>query len=114
MRISDWSSDVCSSDLRFVRFANIVARNSGLFCGRSRRPVARLGAFPHRKLRQGRSDAMTGIGQVLIVNFIGLIVAILGLWAGARAIRDVSFVDAIWPLGMVLPDRQSPRLHSSH
>src|SRR3546814_20886949 len=45
---------------------------------------------------------MTGIGQVLIVNFIGLIVAILGLWAGARAIRDVSFVDAFWPLGMVL------------
>src|SRR3546814_4939114 len=45
---------------------------------------------------------MTVIGQVLIVNFIGLIVAILGLWAGARAIRDVSFVDAFWPLGMVL------------
>lgn len=45
---------------------------------------------------------MTGIGQVLTVNFIGLVLAILGLWAGARAIRDVSFVDAFWPLGMVL------------
>src|SRR3546814_18763306 len=45
---------------------------------------------------------MTGIGQVLTVNFIGLIVAIFGLWAGARAIRDVSFVDAFWPFGMVL------------
>src|SRR3546814_11569272 len=45
---------------------------------------------------------MTGIGQVLTGNFIGLIVAIFGLWAGARAIRDVSFVDAFWPFGMVL------------
>ena len=45
---------------------------------------------------------MTGVLQVLAVNFAGLLLVILALWAIARAIRDVSFVDAFWAFGMVL------------
>src|SRR3546814_10097020 len=103
---------------RLTRFPSRAARNFDLFRAGLRRPVARLRAFPHSEVRQGGNSAMTGIGQVLTVNFIGLIVAIFGLWAGARAIRDVSFVDAFWPFGMVLlawgRDRKSTRLNFSH
>src|SRR3546814_12891394 len=87
---------------RLTRFPSRAARNFDLFRAGLRRPVARLRAFPHSEVRQGGKSAMTGIGHVLTVYFIGLIVATLGLWAGARARRDGSFVHAFWPLGMVL------------
>lgn len=45
---------------------------------------------------------MMGIGPMLAINFAGLILVILGLWLIARAIRDVSFIDAFWAFGMVL------------
>lgn len=45
---------------------------------------------------------MTGIGAVLATNFIALLIVILALWVAARAIRDVSFIDAFWAFGMVL------------
>lgn len=45
---------------------------------------------------------MIGVWQVLAVNFVGLSIVVVGLWLGAREIRDVSFVDAFWPFGMVL------------
>ncbi|WP_447760771.1 DUF1295 domain-containing protein [Sphingopyxis panaciterrae] len=45
---------------------------------------------------------MSDATAVLAVNFIGLIVMILFLWRAAVAIRDVSFIDAFWALGMVM------------
>lgn len=44
------------------------------------------------------SDALVLIG----VNFAGLIAVILLLWVLSIALRDVSFIDAFWSLGMVL------------
>lgn len=44
------------------------------------------------------SDVLTMLG----INLAGLIAVILILWAIAVRIRDVSFVDAFWALGMVL------------
>lgn len=44
------------------------------------------------------SDVLTILG----INLAGLIAVILILWAIAVRIRDVSFVDAFWALGMVL------------
>ena len=45
---------------------------------------------------------MSEIAGLLAVNFTGLLAVILLLWAFAATIRDVSFIDAVWPLGMVL------------
>lgn len=39
---------------------------------------------------------------LLAMNFAGLLIAILLLWRAAVAIRDASFIDAFWGLGMVL------------
>ncbi|MBA3940573.1 MAG: hypothetical protein C0520_05130 [Sphingopyxis sp.] len=45
---------------------------------------------------------MTGAVPLLAINFAGLIAVILILWRIAVALRDVSFIDAFWALGMVL------------
>src|SRR3546814_15900963 len=48
MRISDWSSDVCSSDLSCTRSATSTPARSG------RRPAARRSSF--RRWRRARTD----------------------------------------------------------
>ena len=45
---------------------------------------------------------MTGMWEMLAVNFAMLIGVMLLLWAYAVKIRDVSFIDAFWAFGMVL------------
>jgi steroid 5-alpha reductase family enzyme len=45
---------------------------------------------------------MNGLGQILIINYVVLLAAILLLWAYATRIRDVSFIDAFWAFGMVI------------
>src|SRR3546814_20159225 len=52
MRISDWSSDVCSSDLRFVALHNVADRHKpGLQAGRASRLPCR--SAPPALLRKG-------------------------------------------------------------
>lgn len=40
--------------------------------------------------------------HILAINAGILVVVILGLWAISVKIRDVSFIDSFWPLGMVM------------
>ncbi|WP_219894906.1 DUF1295 domain-containing protein [Aquisediminimonas profunda] len=40
--------------------------------------------------------------HILAINAGILVVVILGLWAISVRIRDVSFIDSFWPLGMVM------------
>ncbi|MFO1240062.1 MAG: DUF1295 domain-containing protein [Sphingomonadaceae bacterium] len=40
--------------------------------------------------------------HILAINVGILVVVILGLWAISVKIRDVSFIDSFWPLGMVM------------
>jgi steroid 5-alpha reductase family enzyme len=42
------------------------------------------------------------IEWILIINAILLLVVILSLWLVAVRIRDVSFIDAFWPMGMMM------------
>ncbi len=42
------------------------------------------------------------MAQILAINAILLALAMLALWWVSVRIRDVSFIDAIWPLGMVM------------
>jgi steroid 5-alpha reductase family enzyme len=45
---------------------------------------------------------MTLLLSILALNALALLCVILGLWAIAVRIRDVSFIDAFWAFGMVL------------
>jgi steroid 5-alpha reductase family enzyme len=40
--------------------------------------------------------------SLLITNLLILVVCILGLWGVGLRLRDVSFIDAWWPIGMVV------------
>ncbi len=42
------------------------------------------------------------ISSLLLINFAIIMVAVLILWRVAVNIRDVSFIDAFWPFGMVM------------
>ncbi len=45
---------------------------------------------------------MGTIGTLLLINFALIISVVLLLWLFAVRIRDVSFIDAFWPFGMVM------------
>src|SRR3546814_4297553 len=101
MRISDWSSDVCSSDLLVRYFRNALQR-------RRRGRVIRL------KLERGMPSDLTALlldslteGDAIITEVDGII-----------GIGDVSqLVDCDRPDLKFLPytpDRKSTRLNSSH
>lgn len=42
------------------------------------------------------------IAQILGINAVVLVVLFLGLWRVAVAITDVTFIDSVWPTGMVV------------
>src|SRR3546814_10239896 len=56
MRISDWSSDVCSSDLRVWPAAEEQGSQAGLPCGSHKRPQ-----FCQHPERSGQADACVRI-----------------------------------------------------
>ena len=43
-----------------------------------------------------------GIAQLLIANFIFVLACVLGLWLVSLKLRDVTFMDPFWAIGMVL------------
>src|SRR5262245_6319729 len=45
---------------------------------------------------------MTDIGYLLLVNFAACVLAFLVLWRLSIPGKDPSFVDAWWPIGMVM------------
>ena len=45
---------------------------------------------------------MTALAPMLLINAVALVAAILLLWRYSVKIKDVSFIDAFWPFGMVL------------
>src|SRR3546814_5495418 len=99
MRISDWSSDVCSSDLVFVdiflrtfKIASLVA----LFCALLGYPVAYLLASLPRR----------------IANPL-LILVLLPFWTSAL-VRTAAWAVLLQTNGVVNEDRKSTRLNSSH
>src|SRR3546814_2541116 len=109
MRISDWSSDVCSSDL--ARLAQIIAA-AAIAAGPEAVEIGVVVGLPgHPDLR------IEGVPAIAIVE--GVAGAIL---EDDRAARDCGGKDSIDP-GMLLlarvacaevEDRKSTRLNSSH
>src|SRR3546814_4472247 len=103
MRISDWSSDVCSSDL-IVEAVMLVRDNL---------PPAAAGVgqlFQFLDHRFGRSAQDDMIDQEIIVD-VGRrnILAAVGDDAVEQAELDVDFLQIFMP-----GDRKSTRLNSSH
>lgn len=45
---------------------------------------------------------MTGLLPLLLGNLLLIVVAMSGLWLVALRVRDVSFIDAVWPMAMLL------------
>src|SRR3546814_4079909 len=98
MLISDWSSDVCSSDLRVV-VAGLADDGAGAIARLQDRrgvPVTRLGDIRRRAVRQ-------------LVDVGGVVVAIL---ADSRVIAVAGLVDIREAVAGL--DRKSTRLNSSH
>src|SRR3546814_16323934 len=60
MRISDWSSDVCSSDLRFVRQTTISRTWPDHRCGSGRNPTLRTGRGGRGKSAKQRPGRPAG------------------------------------------------------
>src|SRR3546814_5187965 len=116
MRISDWSSDVCSSDLHRVDLFSKVAREAILLL------LVKIG-FVHRAAGE---PAAAGGGR--LARGVGLDVAVLAVLA--LAVRGGAQVDPLLVAliaqeqrlaavgdedeGVVGEDRKSTRLNSSH
>src|SRR3546814_1293076 len=62
MRISDWSSDVCSSDLRY-RLVRIVAARRPALRRQVRRPAQRRRGYRHRLHRQEPRSEERRVGK---------------------------------------------------
>src|SRR3546814_9962195 len=76
MRISDWSSDVCSSDLR-------IGRRGALEQALGEAEVANLGHGLHQRRVHGRGDGRLGVG----VEMRGRQLAVETFGRGARQLR---------------------------
>src|SRR3546814_14550073 len=69
MRISDWSSDVCSSDLHPERGAALIARMEGELAGLPKPGKGRVAAYYQRR------GYMTGTGTLIdeLMTRVGLV-----------------------------------------
>src|SRR3546814_3086793 len=110
MRISDWSSDVCSSDLLLRPFRRLADRRS-IRSGR----VARRSASPILAAGSKRERVMIVYGSV-VSPFVRKLLGYLGEKGIDFELKGVGIGDpdpgfqAASPLG----DRKSTRLNSSH
>src|SRR3546814_6626607 len=108
MRISDWSSDVCSSDLLRSRFTNALYGHGNVEAGIVMRPgFARQFIFRRFAAMRGRPFLQRGFGmfwrRMLAVNTIGPCCTDEGL---GRFHASIEIKGA--------EDRKSTRLNSSH
>src|SRR3546814_10586722 len=104
MRISDWSSDVCSSDLVWSAPSQIEKYDL-------RRQVQ--GESMYASLRIERQDTVgrAAFGKVNVVSFGA---PVLLLCHFPKMMKEAQWVDvSIW-LQTIMLDRKSTRLNSSH
>src|SRR3546814_9202573 len=102
MRISDWSSDVCSSDLRAIAFVPDFCR-TGIFGGRN---LNVLGNVHDNRTRTTRSGDMKRLVADM-AEFRRVLHQIIMLGAMAGEADRVRFLKGV-------RDRKSNRLNSSH
>src|SRR3546814_6215424 len=101
MRISDWSSDVCSSDLRLVLDGRVDGVERQLLVRIERGQIVEIDAVPHRFGIVEIDLDQLGQRKITLAVARRANLALDGV-AGAQAI----FADLV--------DRKSTRLNSSH
>src|SRR3546814_8607634 len=100
MRISDWSSDVCSSDLHLERFGKMFPADEGTELERALRA---LGALPLVGIVERFDDSMENLAKVLTPYFPDFKTSKVA----ANVSRDINVT-------LEERDRKSTRLNSSH
>src|SRR3546814_6926776 len=107
MRISDWSSDVCSSDLCLTEFTQRVFRSR--VADRRRDPLQQQSerrALPHQQLAPQKVERLNAIG-----SFMDRVQTVVAIQTLDRIVARVAV--ATEHLDREL-DRKSTRLNSSH
>src|SRR3546814_2589011 len=114
MRISDWSSDVCSSDLRLHDIGNTgrsVTEQSMTFSppqGRCTRWLLKAGTDVPDEVRNALIQSLYGTLPIYAGGVINTIAVALLIWW-----RNPQSAFQIW-LALEIVDRKSTRLNSSH
>src|SRR3546814_1347566 len=98
MRISDWSSDVCSSDLQAVLLVDALACTALV-----------VAAVVDAVALQVAADHARGAVAVFVV---ATVVGAVALQVAANHARGLAFADLL--LARLALDRKSTRLNSSH
>src|SRR3546814_6151707 len=121
MRISDWSSDVCSSDLELPTTSTVIRPNTILVALVVGVVVTVLSAIapalratrvrPLAAMREVAVDE-TGASKRRIV--IGAVLVIFGLFSMSPALGEDPSTDVVPGVGLGALDRKSTRLNSSH
>src|SRR3546814_2595692 len=115
MRISDWSSDVCSSDLMYLIFAIVAGLVGGLFSVIMRAELQ----MPGGQILLDSSGAIDGqlwnvliTGHGLIMIFFVVMPAMIGGFGNWFVPLMIGAPDMAFP--RMNKDRKSTRLNSSH
>src|SRR3546814_5042641 len=107
MRISDWSSDMCSSDLR-----------EQLACAHRESNVHRVLPDDHSQRVAGRrhivADRKGEAADSSVYRRLDVGVAQVELGALEGSLKPLHFAERLRVLGLGLVDRKSKRLNSSH
>src|SRR3546814_7183967 len=118
MRISDWSSDVCSSDLVdnvqgiTVGEDGEVHRFTGLVIGHDGRIVEVLKSGD--KSPKGVDYRVDGAGQVMLPGMIDAHLHVMGIGLGALTLDLSQTASLEEALAAIARDRKSTRLNSSN
>src|SRR3546814_1439883 len=128
MRISDWSSDVCSSDLGLMLGVGSAALVANLIC------LALLWRFRRENVNMSstfecsRNDVASNVGVLAAAGLVGLtgsawpdiivggLIAVIFLRSAWRVLGEAwpAWRAAKAPARELLQDRKSTRLNSSH
>src|SRR3546814_3042279 len=121
MRISDWSSDVCSSDLREL----VILRTGyncrsgyewtqhkriGLECDLSEDEIERIKAGPDAAGWSDLDRAMLRATDELTADHF----VTDATWTALAPLGDKGRMDLVFTVGQYTQDRKSTRLNSSH
>src|SRR3546814_1805633 len=112
MRISDWSSDVCSSDLAWPTRPTAATRRTRSPAPRQRRPKAQSRRWPGRR----RPDRQRASWRWLLVLVVGAVTAdvIADQRDGIARLGTLGHEVVLQAGANALQDRKSTRLNSSH